>query len=62
MYIFYGFCLLFLPSITRTNQLLRKKQEMSLLNFLYIICAFTIIFGPLLALGVLDYHNVVGLD
>ena len=62
MYIFYGFCLLFLPSITRTNQLLRKKQETSLLNFLYIIGAFTIIFGPLLALGVLNYHNVVGLD
>ena len=62
MYIFYGFCLLFLPSVTRTNQLLRKKQEMCLLNFLYIICAFTIIFGPLLALGALSYHNVVGLD
>ena len=62
MYIFYGFCLLFLPSVTRTNQLLKKKQEMCLLNFLYIICAFTIIFGPLLALGALSYHNVVGLD
>lgn len=56
MYIFYAVCLLFLPYISRSIQVFRKKTESSLKDFVYIISCFTLIFAPFLALNVFPYQ------